>query len=253
MDEVAVRLEGVGVELEGHRALEGVSAEVPAGALTAVIGPNGAGKTTLLQAVLGLVPYSGRISFPAFAGRPRIGYMPQHLGLDPGSPLTAFEFCLLGQQRRALWLGYSKEARRRAERELTAVGAAELAERPLAGLSGGERQRVLLAGALTLDPRLLLLDEPAAGVDVVGGELFHELLDELTAERGLTAVMVSHDLSMVSTHAARVLCLNRRLMGVGCAPQEITAETLTAMYGRSKGFFIHDHSPPPDENGDGHA
>ena len=248
MERIAVRLEKVGVELGEHRALIDVDAEVPAGGLTAVIGPNGAGKTTLLQAILRLVSYHGRITFPAFEERPRIGYMPQHLGMDQGSPLTALEFCLLGQQRRPLWLGHGKEARRRAEKELDAVGAAELAQRPLAGLSGGERQRVLLAGALTLDPQLLLLDEPAAGVDVVGGELFHELLDELTALRGLTTIMISHDLSMVSTHAVRVLCLNRRLMGVGCAPDQISAETLTAMYGHYKGFYKHDHSPAKESD-----
>ncbi|MBD3372593.1 MAG: ATP-binding cassette domain-containing protein [Candidatus Coatesbacteria bacterium] len=246
MPEIAVRLENVSVTLGEHGALIDVSAEVPRGALTAVIGPNGAGKTTLLQAVLGLVPHRGRITFPAFGDSPRFGYVPQHLGLDPGAPLTALEFALLGIQRRPLWLGRRSGPGRRALKELDAVGASHLAERPLAGLSGGERQRVLLAAALALEPQLLLLDEPASGVDRVGGERFHELLGALTAERGLTALMVSHDLSMVSTHAARVLCLNRRLMGVGCAPEEITVETLTRMYGERVGFFEHHHEPAGD-------
>ncbi|HDR06281.1 MAG TPA: metal ABC transporter ATP-binding protein [Candidatus Coatesbacteria bacterium] len=243
-DVPAVRLEEVTVRLGGRLALEGVTADIPAGLITAVIGPNGAGKTTLLKAVLGLVPFDGSITFPAFGKRPRFGYVPQHLGVDEGAPLTVKDFLLLKLQRRPLWLGSRRPAVVEALRQLRAMQAERLAERPLGELSGGERQRVLLAAALAGEggaPDLLLLDEPAAGIDAVGGELFAALLAELTAESGLTTILVSHDLSVVSAHAGRVVCLNRRLMGVGCAEEAISVETITAMYGRDSRLFLHDH------------
>jgi zinc transport system ATP-binding protein len=240
----AVSLTNVTVRLGAQLALDGVTAEVPPRGLTALIGPNGAGKTTLLKAILGLVPFEGRITFPHYGGRPRFGYVPQSLGVDAGSPLTVMDFMLLKLQRRPLWLGRRRPAAVEALRQLRAMRAEELADRPLGELSGGERQRVLLAAAVSgpgKGPQVLLLDEPAAGIDAAGGELFAELLAKLTEERGMTTVLVSHDLSVVSAHARHVLCLNRRLMGEGCAAETISTETITAMYGRGKGLFLHDH------------
>ncbi|MCX7021146.1 MAG: metal ABC transporter ATP-binding protein [bacterium] len=242
----AIRLADVTVRLGNRVVLEDITADVPTGVITAVIGPNGAGKTTLLKVILGLVPYEGRVTFPGCAHRPSFGYVPQALGVDEGSPLTVMDFLLLKLQHRPLWLGRSRSACDEARRQLRAMRAENLADRPLGILSGGERQRVLLAAALAGrngGPDILLLDEPASGIDAVGGELFAALLAELTEERGLTTVLVSHDLSVVSAHARRVVCLNRRLMGVGCTRETISAETIVAMYGRDSSLFLHDHHP----------
>jgi zinc transport system ATP-binding protein len=242
----AISLANVTVRLGDRVVLEEVTADVPAGVITAVIGPNGAGKTTLLKVILGLVPHEGRVTFPGFKSHPSFGYVPQALGVDEGSPLTVTDFLLLKLQRRPLWLGRNRSARDEALRQLGALRAENLADRPLGVLSGGERQRVLLAAALAGrngGPDVLLLDEPASGIDAVGGELFAALLAELTEERGLTTVLVSHDLSVVSAHARRVVCLNRRLMGVGCTSDTISAETIAAMYGRDVSLFLHDHRP----------
>jgi len=242
----AIRLANVTVRLGDRVILEDVTADIPPKIITAVIGPNGAGKTTLLKVILGLVPCEGRVSFPGFKNRPSFGYVPQALGVDEGSPLTVTDFLLLKLQHRPLWLGRRRSARDEAGRQLGLMRAENLADRPLGVLSGGERQRVLLAAALAGrngGPDVLLLDEPASGIDAVGGELFAALLAELTEERGLTTVLVSHDLSVVSAHARRVVCLNRRLMGVGCAGETISAETIAAMYGRESSLFLHHHHP----------
>ncbi|MCK4594153.1 metal ABC transporter ATP-binding protein [bacterium] len=242
----AIRLQDVTVRLGGQATLQGITADIPSGVITAVIGPNGAGKTTLLKAILGLIPYEGRITFPSHDGRPPFGYVPQILGVDAGSPLTVLDFLLLKLQRRPLWLGRRRSAVAEARRQLGAMQVEKLTDRPLGVLSGGERQRVLLAAALAgngVGPEVLLLDEPAAGIDVVGGELFAALLVRLTEERGLTTVLVSHDLSVVSAHARQVICLNRRLMGVGSTLETISAETITAMYGHGMGLFLHNHKP----------
>ena len=133
-----------------------MTCEIPAGRITALIGPNGAGKTTLLLAIMGLIPYSGNIRFPAFpSASPRIGYVPQRLELDRGLPCTVEDLLALSVSRRPLWLGKKGAVRRRIRESLDRVGAGGLENRFLGKLSGGELQRVLLAMALEGNPEIL--------------------------------------------------------------------------------------------------
>ena len=171
---VAATFSGVSVAFEGVSILDAVTATVPRGGCTAVVGPNGAGKTTLLMALLGQVPVQGEVRIaPLPDGRaPRIGYVPQRLQFDRGLPLTVGDFLVMGMQRSPLWWGIRSRHRTAARELLRAVRAEPLERRRLGALSGGELQRVLLALALQRDPDLLVLDEPAAGVDVQGGYLF---------------------------------------------------------------------------------
>lgn len=226
--------------------LEEVTATVVGGGCTAVVGPNGAGKTTLILALLGEVPYSGRIDVVGREpGREvRIGYVPQRLAFDRGMPLTVAEFMAMGLQRRPLWLGLAKRQSALARQYLDMVNAGHLAGRRLGALSGGEFQRVLLALALSREPELLVLDEPAAGVDFQGEHLFCELLDKLRRERGFTQLMVSHDLATVTHHATHVICLNRRVAAEGPPTVALTGENLTAIYGIHMGLV--DSSRMPD-------
>ena len=236
--DAAVAFEQVGVNVGGLRILENVSARLPRGGCSAVVGPNGAGKTTLLLALLGHLPYTGRIHIGETAeGRaPRIGYVPQRLPLDPGLPVTVEEFLALGRQRRPLWLGLVPRLRDPARQALAEVGGAALAQRRLGTLSGGEIQRVLLALALLQDPELLLLDEPAAGVDVRGGQLFCELLERLRTARRFTQVMVSHDLATVTHHATHVVLLNRSVVAEGAPRAVLTPAHLAAVFGLHMGL-----------------
>jgi zinc transport system ATP-binding protein len=223
----------VTVRLNRLTILEDVCAQVPRGSATAIIGPNGAGKTTLLLALLGQIPYAGEICVHSRQpGRPaRLGYMPQKLDFDRGMPLTVIELMTMGHQRRPLWLGCAPRACRAAREALAAVEAEHLAERPAGALSGGELQRVLLALAIGQEPELLILDEPAAGVDVGGENLLCELFDRLRIQRGFTQIIVTHDLSVVTAHATDVICLNRRVTGSGPVRTALSDEVLAATFG----------------------
>ncbi len=228
--ENAVAFDDVCVSLGGVRILEHITAQVPTASATAIIGPNGAGKTTLLLCMLGQVAYSGQIRVgntrPA-----RIGYVPQRLDFDRGMPLTVLDMMAMGLQRRPLWLGRSAAARCEAIALLERVKAEHLLDRRLGALSGGELQRVLLALAIQQRPDVLVLDEPSSGVDIGGGNLLCELLDELRAEQHFTQIMVTHDLSMVTAHADHVICLNRRVLGQGPTSTVLTAQVLAATFG----------------------
>lgn len=244
----ALLLEDVGVRRGGEEILTGVNCSFLRGQVTAIIGPNGAGKTTLLQAVLGLLPSTGKIRFfhadgSESARRPRFGYVPQRLGFDRALPITVLEFLALFLQRRPIWLEIKLRTEERAREALRRLNAEQILHRPLEGLSGGEMQRVLLAAALLEEPDILLLDEPVSAVDIAGGHLFCDVLEETREKKQLTIVMISHDLSVVSQHAQQVICLNRTVTCQGEAPEVLSPEQLFAIYGVHSGLHHH-HSAP---------
>lgn len=246
----AIRFENVTVELGGVKILEDVTAFVPRGGCTAIIGPNGAGKTTLLLALLGEVPYRGQIHADCTVGGgcEKIGYVPQRLMFDRGIPVTVSEFLVLGLQKKPLWFGIHQNLKAFSRKHLAAVRMDHLADRRLGTLSGGELQRVLLALALQQDPDLLVLDEPTAGVDFRGEQVFCELLDGLRRARGFTQLMVSHDLATVTHHATHVICLNRKVAAQGPPHKALTKANLTAIFGMHMGLVEAD-SIPNGQNG----
>ena len=223
--------------------LSGIDADLRCGEVTALVGPNGAGKTTLLLAILGQVPYTGEIHFCRAAehgqGAPRIGYVPQRLPLDPDAPITVLDFFALSAQRRPVFLGASRRTREIARESLGRAGVAHLLQSPLGRLSGGELQRILFALALMDAPDILLLDEPVSGVDVAGEEQFCDFLSKVHRDSRFSLLLVSHDLSVVTRHADRVICLNRRLVCSGATTEVLTLENLAAMYGTDAHLFRH--------------
>jgi len=191
--------------------LDHVDLTLSAGEIVCIIGPNGSGKTTLLRALLGLIA----VQDGSVTRRPslRIGYMPQRLAIDPTLPITLERF--LGLSRNA-----NAAARRQAMQD---TGIAHLADRPMQGLSGGETQRALLARALLNQPDLLMLDEPAQGVDVNGQVELYELIGRIRRDRGCAVLMVSHDLHLVMAATDRVICLNGHICCTG-HPEDVSRD-----------------------------
>ena len=237
--EAAIDIRNLSVKRGGVQILTDVSFTVYTDEITAVIGPNGAGKTTLLLAILGLISHEGTIRlFPERKGSPCIGYVPQRLDFDRGTPITVYDFLSLSIQRRPLWF---KSGKKKIVREgLEKVEAMHLGKRMLGTLSGGEFQRILLALALQVGPDILLLDEPASGVDLAGEQLFCDLLSNLQREGDFTLILVSHDLSVVSSHAEKVLCLNRTVSCSGKTAEVLTSDNLDRLYGGHHSVYQHD-------------
>jgi zinc transport system ATP-binding protein len=233
------------VVLGGNPILRGVNADVAQGRITALIGLNGSGKTTLLRALIKEVPCNGKVIFHCGHDHSQptpehVGYVPQRLHLDGNMPLTVLDLFGLALGRRALFLGLGRRFRARVEGLLGEVGVAHLIDRLVASLSGGEFQRVLLALALEPRPELLLLDEPAAGVDFHKQEAFYDLISRLNRDTGVTVLLVSHDLSMVNQVAHHVLCLKDGRIECQGEPRSIlTGDALARIFGADTGLYVH--------------
>jgi zinc transport system ATP-binding protein len=242
-----VSIKNLCVDLGGRRVLDNVSALIPRGQITALIGLNGSGKTTLLRALVRECPSRGIIAFHCghdhTAHEPQyVGYVPQRLAVDHRLPLTVRELFGLALQRRPVFLGIARSVTQKAVRLLERVGADQLMDRPVSGLSGGEMQRVLLSLALEPKPELLLLDEPAAGIDFQDQEGFYDVLAQLNRESGITILLVSHELSIVSKHAHHVLCLKDGHIACFGTPEEMLAgDKLAETFGTDKRIYTHHH------------
>jgi len=196
-----------------------------------IIGPNGGGKSTLLKVVLGLVkPDRGTVRVfgdTPLNGRKYVGYVPQYSLFDMDFPITVRDVVLMGRLgHTGLLQRYSKVDKKAALDALETVDMLEYRDQQIGNLSGGQRQRVFIARAVAGDPKLLLLDEPTAGIDAIMREDFYEMLDRLKATMAI--VMVSHDISAVSVYVNKIACLNHTLYYHNS--KELTPEDLDAAY-----------------------
>jgi len=196
-----------------------------------IIGPNGGGKSTLLKVVLGLIKPS-RGTIRVFGDTPQnsrkyVGYVPQYSLFDMDFPITVRDVVLMGRLgHTGLLKRYSKVDKKAALDALETVDMLEYRDQQIGNLSGGQRQRVFIARAVAGDPKLLLLDEPTAGIDAIMREEFYEMLDRLKATMAI--VMVSHDISAVSVYVNKIACLNHTLYYHNS--KELTPEDLDAAY-----------------------
>jgi zinc transport system ATP-binding protein len=233
-------LQQVSLRIGGRDVLQAVDLEVRSREIVTVVGPNGGGKTSLLRVALGLTPPSrGHVRRPHGL---RIGYMPQRLHIDPSLPLTVERF-----------LGLTGAKTDGITGALARVGASRVVHHPLQAISGGEWQRVLLARALLRKPDLLVLDEPAQGVDLHGQQELYHLLGHLRRETGCAILMVSHDLHLVMASTDRVVCLNGHVCCSGPADTVATHPEYLALFGQAEapdiGVYAHHHDHHHDMHG----
>lgn len=233
--EFAVEVNGLSVRYGQREALKDIRFRVEEGRFVAILGPNGSGKTSLIKVLLGIIPAaSGRARvfgrLPKETAPGLVGYVPQVKTLERRFPAIALELVVSGARGR--W----PARRTRGEKELGTsalerVGAAHLADRQLSTLSGGELQRIFLARSLVREPRIVMLDEPAAGIDAAGAGDLYELLEEYQSTHGATIFMVTHDWNVAYHHASHALILNRRQITFGPSHEVLSEENLRRAFG----------------------
>ena len=243
-------VKGLTVEIDGRRLLDDISFWVPKGEFVCLCGPNGAGKSTFLKTILGLMrPTSGTIDIlgkPAGKAGSQVGYVPQRKTSDMRFPARAID--LIVANLRGSWPVIINEKERQQAREaLHQAGGEKLLEKDLASLSGGETQRVFLARALVTRPKLIILDEPTAGVDVKGRAEFLDLLQTISASDELAAILVTHNLAAVARCAERVVYLDAGRMTAWGLPDELLGHRSLAAISQVMGGD-HLAAAAPDED-----
>jgi zinc transport system ATP-binding protein len=229
------------VSFDERQVLQNINLSIEPKEIVSLIGPNGAGKTTLVRSLLGLQKATrGEV---VRSEKLRIGYMPQRVHIDRSMPLDVLRFLQLVERRADIAMAALME-----------TGAADIAKSPLGRLSGGELQRVLLARALLRDPHLLVLDEPAQGVDVSGQEALYELIGTIRDQHGCGVLLVSHDLHLVMARTDSVICLNQHVCCHGHPEQVSTDPAYLSLFGENNqgalAVYTHHHDHDHDVHGD---
>jgi zinc/manganese transport system ATP-binding protein len=248
-----LRLDGITVRLSGREVLHDVSFAIQPGEFTGLIGPNGAGKTTILRVILGLLaPSAGTVTVAGPSsgshrpghllglGRPGggrrgpvIGYVPQKLLIEPDMPLRVRDVVALGIDGNKLGVPFPSRARRELVNEtLRAVGAGSYADARVGELSGGEQQRVMIAHALISRPRLLLLDEPLANLDIRSAQGIVAVLAKLAREQQIAVLISAHDMNPLAPVMDRIVYVAAGRAAVGSAGEVLRTDVLSRLYGQ---------------------
>jgi len=239
-----VEISGLSYAYSGSLVLDGISFSIGEGDLLGMIGPNGAGKTTLFSCMLGLLGgYAGTIKIfgedikKDSKALKSIGYIPQKKTIDQNFPATVEEVVSLG-------ITSGRVSTEKIASALDTVGLLAQKDRRVGELSGGQQQRVLIAKALVNDPQLLILDEPATGVDLETQNRFYALLKKLNQEKKITIIWASHDLDAVNRIASSVACINRSMFFHGATHEFFENSDLLKAYSESSmqaHMHLHDH------------
>ena len=234
--EVSVSLKQVSIRLGDKMIQENMNFDLTQGEFVAILGPNGAGKSTLLKILLGFLrPTEGEVK--VLGGIPRtgnqlIGYLPQFQTLDSMNTLRARDIVGFGLDGHRWGIGLpSRKREKKLNEVLEEVDALGFSKASFDEVSGGERQRLLLAQALISDPRLLLLDEPLASLDIGHAQEVISLVARVCRTRKITVLLVTHDVNPLLPHIDHVLYLANGQSALGHPEEVITSEVLTRLYG----------------------
>ncbi len=224
---ILLNVKNLNIFLGNEKIIENLSFELKEGENLAILGPNGGGKTTLLKALIGILPYTGKIIW-----QPNIslGYIPQRLPYLKDIPITVFEFLKLG--------GHNSQ---KFNEILNSVGLnSNILNQKIFDLSLGQLQRLLIAWTIFQNPQVLLFDEPFSGIDIGGQESVYSLLNKFQKEKNISIIFVTHELHLVPKLAQKVLCLNKKMLCYS-EPQELTKEFLSKIYLEEVGAYTHHH------------
>ncbi len=231
--------------------LDNINLSIPEGSFLAIVGPNGSGKSTLLKLILGLLkPQKGRIQLfgqeiSKFKDWQKIGYVSQKANsFNTGFPATVFEVVASGLTKSiGIFKFFKKEDAAKVDQALEAVGMEPFRRRNIGELSGGQQQRVFIARALVSDPKLLILDEPTVGVDAENVTTFYQMLSDLNRNRGITLLLVTHDIGTISDKVSHVACLNKHLHFHGETKEfeQMRLEEMSKTYGHEVHLLSHQH------------
>jgi zinc transport system ATP-binding protein len=219
------------VEFNHNKILDCLNFTLEPSQTLAVIGPNGAGKTILFKALLGLVPYSGQISWDKDV---KIGYVPQRFSVESDLPLTVSEFFSLKKCE-------SKDIIHALTHVNFKNNLKHILNSKLGTLSGGQLQRILIAWAIVDNPNVLLFDEPTTGVDISAEESIYNLLHNLQKEHQMSILLISHELQVVYRYATNVLCLNKEGICFGPPHKTLTEKNLAQLFGENTSIYHHQH------------
>lgn len=234
---------------KGLPVLTDIDFDIMQGDFIGMVGPNGGGKSTLLKLMMGILPLQkGAITLfgtdvKKFKQRNLIGYVSQKAThFDQRFPATVGEIVAMGRvQTRGLFHPLTKEDYEISRSALKDVGMLKYESTPLHELSGGQQQRVFIARALASNPKLLVLDEPTIGIDIKAQEQFYDLLQQLRKEKGLTIVLVSHDIDVIASQANVFACINQTLIYHGHPEYFVKNDYLKKLYGKNIRMVLHGH------------
>lgn len=231
MPKIIVEFENVSFAYDENPVLTNINFSIEENEYIGLIGPNGGGKTTLLQLLMGfLFPSFGHIRVfgkPAAQSRQNIAYVPQAMRYDRDFPISVLEVVLSGKLSKLPWFGiYSHADKEAALEALEKVGLQEFRHHAFGQLSGGQAQRTLIARAIVSNPKLLLLDEPTANVDIRAEADIYNIIKELSKQ--MTVMMVTHDLQTVIDQVDRVLCVQNQLTSL--KPEEVCGHFAMGLY-----------------------